>query len=42
MATVIDDDDEMPRQPRDGMGFLILISGILCALLVLVEALELA
>jgi hypothetical protein len=42
MATVVDDDDEMPRQPRDGIGFLILISSILCALLLLVGALDLA
>ena len=42
MATVADDDDEMPRQPRDAMGFLMLISGILCALLLLVGALDLA
>jgi hypothetical protein len=43
MATVVDDEDnEMPRKPRDAMGFLILSSGILCALLLLVGALGLA
>jgi hypothetical protein len=43
MRTVTDDDDgEMQRQPRDGMGALILITGILCAALLIVGALGLA
>ena len=34
MATVADHDDyEMPRGPRDAVGFLIVIAGILCYLL---------
>ena len=42
MATVADDDDEMPRQPRDAIDFLILITGILCALLLVAGVLGLA
>ena len=42
MATVANDDDEMPRHPRDAMGFVILMSAILCALLLLAGALGLA
>ena len=37
MATVADDDDEMPHHPRDAMGVLVLITGILCALLLMLE-----
>jgi hypothetical protein len=36
MASVADDDNyEMPRHPRDAMGVLILIAGMLCALLLM-------
>jgi hypothetical protein len=42
MATVTDDDDEMPRHPRDAMGMLILVTGILCALLLMLGAFGLA
>ena len=39
MATVVKkDDDEMPRQPRDVMGVLILVSAMLCALLLMLGA----
>ena len=43
MATVAEhDDDEMPRQPRDAMGALILVTAILCALLLMLGAFGLA
>ena len=42
MATVAEDDDEIPRQPRDAMGGLILITSILCALLLMLGAFGLA
>jgi hypothetical protein len=42
MGTVIDDDDdETPRQPRDVLGGFIFITGILCAVLLIVGALGL-
>jgi hypothetical protein len=37
-----DDDDEMPRQPRDAMGILILVTAMLCALLLILAAFGLA
>ena len=41
MASVLDEDDEMPRKPRDGMGLLILITCILCSLILVAGALGL-
>jgi hypothetical protein len=43
MRTVTDDDDdEMQRQPRDILSGLIIVTGTLCAVLLIVGALGLA